>query len=260
MNRPGSRGAGAPADAKSDLAAFEESYRVVQSNLMVALADIEQPRVMVTSANANEGKTITCANLALCFARAGRRVILVDLDLRHPNAHRLVGAHNEFGVSDLLLGRRTLEDCLQYLQLPGTDTQSSRGVYFIGTGPTVNNPAELLGLNRTAQMLDGLGRQADLVLVDTPPVLPVADTLVIGRMVSGAVLVVEARKTTVPAVANAKDRLARNRTRLLGVVLNKFKPSDVGYGESYRPGAPAAGSLYDGSGPTSNGHTRPVNL
>jgi Mrp family chromosome partitioning ATPase len=65
---------------------------------------MDQPRVIVTSADANEGKTITCTNLALSFARAGRRVVLVDLDLRQPNAHRLVGAHNEFGVTDVLLG------------------------------------------------------------------------------------------------------------------------------------------------------------
>ena len=92
---------------RSDQAPFEEAYRVVRSNLLVSMADFKRPRVIVTSANAGEGKTVTCANLAVSFARAGQRVVLVDLDLRHPDAHRLSGAHNRFGVCDLLLGRRS---------------------------------------------------------------------------------------------------------------------------------------------------------
>jgi protein-tyrosine kinase len=220
-----------------DLAPFEEAYRVVRSNLLVSLADFKQPRVIVTSAHAGEGKTVTCTNLALSFARAGQRVVLVDLDLRHPDAHRMVGAHNRFGVSDLLLGKRNLEECLQYLELPGLDAQSAQGVYFIGTGPQVRNPTELLGMNRTVQMLDELGKQADLILIDAPPVLPVADMLVIGRIVTGVILVVEARRTTVTDINKTKDLLTRNQTRMLGVVLNKQRQRDGAYGDTYGYGS-----------------------
>ncbi len=229
------------------MAAFEEAYRVIRSNLLVSLADLKRPRVIITSANPGEGKTVTCANLAVSFARAGQRVVLVDLDLRHPDAHRLVGAHNRFGVCDLLLGRRPLEDCLQYLQLPGVDAQSAQGVYFIGTGPPVHNPTELLGSSRTAVMLDELGRQADLILIDAPPVLPVADMLVIGRIVTGVLLVVEARRTTVTQLAKTKDLLTRNQTRILGVVLNKLRSRDssyedaVGYASQYLDDGPTTG-------------------
>jgi capsular exopolysaccharide synthesis family protein len=221
-----------------DAARFEEAYRVVRSNLLVSLADFKRPRVIITSANAGEGKTVTCANLAVSFARAGQRVVLVDLDLRHPDAHRLVGAHNRYGVCDLLSGRRSLEDCLQYLQLPGLDAQSAQGVYFIGTGPPVRNPTELLGTNRTAMMLDELGKQADLILIDAPPVLPVADMLVIGRIVTGVILVVEARRTTVTDISKTKDLLTRNQTRILGVVLNKMRQRDGSYGDAYGYGTP----------------------
>lgn len=237
---------------------FEEAYRVVRSNLMVGLADFKRPRVIVTSANANEGKTVTCANLALSFARAGQRVVLVDLDLRHPNAHQLVGAHNDFGVSDLLRGRRKLEDCMQYLDLPDHDIQSAQGVYFMGTGPQVPNPTELLGMSRTAQMLDELGKQADLVLIDAPPVLPVADMLVIGRIVTGAILVVESRRTTVTDITKTKDLLTRNQVRILGVVLNKFRQRDSGYGTAYGYGTPFnpedVAPVANGGRPSSNGH------
>jgi non-specific protein-tyrosine kinase len=233
---------------------------------MVTLADMEQPRVIVTSADANEGKTITCTNLALSFARAGQRVVLVDLDLRHPTAHRLVGAHNEFGVTDVLLARRSLEDCLQYLELPDANGRSSQGLYFLGTGAPVSDPAELLGMGRTARMLDGLGRQADLILIDTPPVLRVADTLVIGRMASGALMVVEARKTAITSVTKAKDLLIRNQTRLLGIVLNKFQQRDAGladgfgYGYGEEPATSRQASLSEEQAdrvkPSTNGNGR----
>jgi len=238
--RTAGRGSRTDTPGPSDLASFEEAYRVLRSNLTVSLADFARPRVVVTSANAEEGKSVTCTNMALAFARAGQRVVLLDLDLRTPNAHRLVGAHNDFGVTDLLLGRRSLEDCLQFLTLPAANVGSARGVYFIGTGPSVNNPGELLGLERTAQMLEGLADEADVVFIDSPPVLSVADTLVIGRMVSGAVLVVEAGKTSISAVAKAKSLLVRNRTRILGVVLNKVKPRDAGFDDGFnRPASPA---------------------
>jgi capsular exopolysaccharide synthesis family protein len=240
-----------------DPAAVEESYRILRSNLIVSLADLDSPTVIVTSAEVNEGKTVTCTNLAISFAKAGRRVIVVDFDLRHPNAHIPLGAHNEFGVADVLLGRRPLDECLQYLELTGQGGSAQRGVYFLGTGQPVANPTELLAMGRTARLLDTLGQQADLVLIDTPPVLSVADTLVIGRMASGAVLVVEARKTGVPAITQAKDLLIRNQTRLLGIVLNKFRPRDAGYDYDHLSGAPP-GPEWSTNGdtpePLGNGH------
>ncbi len=252
-NRSGFRRRGGASD-RGEQAPFEEAYRVVRSNLLVGLADFKRPRVIITSANPGEGKTVTCANLAVSFARAGQRVVLVDLDLRHPDAHRLVGAHNRFGVSDLLLGRRSLEDCLQYLQLPGLDAQSAQGVYFIGTGPPVHNPTELLGMSKTAGMLDELGKQADLILIDAPPVLPVADMLVIGRIVTGVILVVEARRTSVTDITKTKDLLIRNQTRILGAVLNKVRQRDRSHGDAYGYGNTSVdeGAAANGS-PAKNG-------
>jgi capsular exopolysaccharide synthesis family protein len=215
------------AGAATDLASFEEAFRVVRSSLAVVLSDLERPTVIVTSANPDEGKTMTCANLALSFAQAGQRVVLVDLDLRHPSAHKLVGCHNEFGVTDVLLGRSRLEDCLQYRDLVGVSSRTEYGLYFLATGPPVDKPAELVSMGPTARMLDALSRQADLVLLDTPPVLSVADTLIIGRMAAGALLVVEARKTEYRSIHKSKDLLIRNQTRLLGLVLNKFRRGDA---------------------------------
>lgn len=211
----------------------DEAYRVLRSNLLVAVADLERPCVVITSAAAGEGKTTVCANLARSLALAGYRLVLVDLDLRHPGAHHLVGAHNEVGVADLLLERRTLSECLQFVDVEASRRSTSRGFYFLGTGGLVANPSELLSSTRTAKLLQSLADQADIVLLDTPPVLPVADTLVIGRMAAGAILVVESRRSPINAVLDAKDALTRNQTRLLGVVLNRFQERDNPYGVGY---------------------------
>jgi receptor protein-tyrosine kinase len=210
----------------ADLATAKEAFRVLRSNLLVAIADLDNPTVVITSAYAREGKTSTCVSLAQSLAAAGSRVVLVDLDLRNPDSHRLLGTHNEVGVSNVLLDNRELEDCLQYVELGVTRA----GMYFLGTGPQVSSPTELLSTPRMGKLLESLAADADIVILDAPPVLPVADTLVIGRLAAGAVLVVEARRTPAPAVKRAKDALTRNQTRLLGVVLNKFRPTITGYG------------------------------
>ena len=199
------------------------------------MQQLERPTVAVTSARAGEGKTVTAANLARSMALSGRHVVLVDLDLRHPDAHRHLGCHNEFGAADILLGRRPLADCLQHVEV-GKGPQSTRaGLYVLAAGNDVSNPTELLGTHRAARLLEALVEQADVVLIDTPPVLAVADTLVLGPVIGGAVLVVEARRTPVTVVAQAKDALIRSQTRLLGVVVNKFQARDAAFGYGLAP-------------------------
>jgi non-specific protein-tyrosine kinase len=240
----------------------DEAYRVLRTNLVVSLADIEPRTVIVTSALPGEGKTSTCVNLAAALALAGHRLILLDLDLRHPDVHRWLGGHNESGVSDVLLQRRPLEECLQFVSLGESQSGRDRGLYLLPTGPPVAEPTELLGGGRLAKLLEALAEQADIVLIDSPPVLPVADTLVIGRMVAGAVLVVEARRTPIPDIEKTKDALIRNQTRLLGVVVNKVRSADVGYGYGYGYGygdlteSVAAGR--DGEGAISDSPSPPL--
>jgi capsular exopolysaccharide synthesis family protein len=228
FRRPSSRTAGS-----SSLAVQDEAFRILRSNLNVVLSDLERPTVVITSAHAGEGKTTTTANLARAMALAGQRVVIVDLDLRHPNAHDLFRCHNEFGVAEVLLDRMQARDALQYVEVGAGASHAPLGLYLLATGGPVNNPAELISTRRTARLLEALAAEADIVLVDTPPVLAVADTLVIGRMVGGAVLIMEARRTPVAAVQQAKDALIRNQTRILGVVMNKLDPRDASYGYGY---------------------------
>jgi capsular exopolysaccharide synthesis family protein len=233
----------------------DEAYRVLRSNLAVSLDDLERPTVTITSAHANEGKTITAVNLACSLALTGQRVVLVDLDLRHPDVHTWVGLENDRGVCDVLLGREKVDDCLKFVEIGGAEW--SRGMYVLCAGPSVENPVELLGSRRMHALMDALAAEADVVIIDTPPVLLVADTLVIGRMTAGALLVVESRKTPIEAVHRAKDALIRNQTRMLGVVLNKVRARDgaegygYGYGYGYGQGSSTNGSgASDGDGVT----------
>lgn len=217
-----------PLDA---LALRDEAFRILRSNVLVALSDLANPVVVVTSTQAGEGKTTTCAMLARSLAESGKRVVLVDVDLRQPDAHRLMHAHNEVGVVDVLTRRAELSDALQFLPVG-----EGRGLYFLAAGSRAESPTELLSTHQMADLLNLLALQADVVLLDTPPVLPVADTLVIGRLAAGAILVVEAGRTPVPSVLQTKSALTRNQTRLLGMVLNRSESSEaaVGYGYDYR--------------------------
>lgn len=202
----------------------------------MATAELANPIVVVTSAHAGEGKTSTCVSLARSLAMAGPRVVLVDLDLRKPDAHRRIGADNVPGCADVLLDRRRLEDCLQFFE-PPVSSAVAKGLYFLPAGEGSNDPTELLSSPRAGRMLQALASQADIVLLDTPPVLPVADTLVIGRLAAGAVLVVEVHVTSTQVILRAKDALIRNQTRLLGLVLNKQDDASGsdGYGYGYGP-------------------------
>ena len=208
-----------------------EAFRVLRSNLEVSLSELERHSIMITSPSADEGKTLTAVNLAASLASTGRRVVLVDLDLRHPDVHSHVDVHNETGATDVLLGRRSLSECLQFVAT-GPDDGTSRGFYVLPVGPIVANPAEMLATSRTARLVEGLGSNSDIVLIDAPPVLPVADALSLARLAGGVVVVVEAGRTTYPQMERTVQLLARNQARLLGMVLNRAREG-VGYGYGY---------------------------
>ncbi|MEA2686399.1 MAG: tyrosine-protein kinase, partial [Actinomycetota bacterium] len=154
--------------------AAAEAYRTLRTAIQFLAIDHPMGILQVTSANAGEGKTTTLANLGVALAKAGQRVILVCCDLRRPRLHEFFGLSNDVGFTSLLLGNAPLSRALQ----PVTEVPRLR---VLASGPLPPNPSELLSSGRTKEVFAALKAEADIVLIDSPPVLPVTDALVLFR-------------------------------------------------------------------------------
>ena len=196
---------------------YSEAYRMLRTNLRYALpASTAEHLFLVTSVGPGEGKTTTVSNLAVVLAQAGQRTIIVDADFRRPTLHKVLGCSREVGLSSLLVGETSSLD--EALQPVGVDNLS-----VLASGPIPPNPAELLGSPRMSEVLRELAERADVVLLDSPPVLAVTDASVLASMVSGTLLVVQAGRTRLPACAQAVQALQTVGGNLLGVVLNRLQ-------------------------------------
>ncbi len=194
---------------------ISEAYRVLRTNLR--FSGIENPTgaLVVTSAGPGEGKTTTAANLAVTMAQGGRRVVLVDTDLRRPMIHKLFGFANSAGLSSLFLDDAPPLDSI--LQPTGVPT-----LRVITSGPLPPNPAEMLDSPLMKKILQELRAQSDMVILDSPPVLAVADACILGARCSGAMLVVDAGRTRSDATKRALATLKQTNTKVFGIVLNKL--------------------------------------
>jgi capsular exopolysaccharide synthesis family protein len=197
-----------------------EAYRTLAANLSFAYADRQLQTIGVTSAAAGEGKSTTVANLAIALAEGGRRVIVVDADLRRPGLHTLFGLDRRDGLANMLLGEQT--------QLPLQDTAAA-GVRLLSSGQTSGNALEALASRRFDQVLALARAQADFVLVDTPPAGALADTAVLAPRLEGILLVVSAGKTKRDLARRAREQLERVNANLLGVVLTDVRGGDKLY-------------------------------
>jgi tyrosine-protein kinase len=196
-------------------APISEGYRVLRTNLRFTGLENPSGALLVTSAGPGEGKTTTATNLAIVMAQSGRHVILVDADLRRPSIHSYMKLSNNAGLSSLFL-----EDAIAPDQV--IQPTQVEGLRVITSGPLPPNPAELLDSKQMAQILKTLRAEADMVIIDSPPVLAVADATIIGSRCSGAVLILDAGKTRTEMAKRAVERLRQTNIRLFGVVLNKL--------------------------------------
>lgn len=196
-----------------------ESYRVLRANLEFARSVQPDQTMLITSALPGEGKSTTAANLAVVLAQTGRRVILVDADLRRPSLHELLDVSNAVGLSTLFLfrmGESALESVLQ--------TTSLDNLLVLPSGPLPPNPAELLSSARMGEVVETLKSAADVVVFDSPPLLGVADSAALASRLDGVVLVVEAGRARPAVLAQAAAALHRAQATLWGVALNKLRP------------------------------------
>lgn len=192
-----------------------EAFRTLRTNLEFASVDAPVRTVLVTSASAGEGKTVTAANLAVAFAQAGKHVLLVDADLRKPGIHLVFDLPNDRGLTSLL---RTNGPRIESV----THAPDQENLLVLTSGPLPPNPAELLGSQRMRALMEQLTAGADLVVVDGPPVHAVADPLILSALVDGTLLVIDSARSRPQAVRLAVDTLSRAGAHVLGVVLNQL--------------------------------------
>lgn len=207
--------------------AFAEFCRNLRTNVnFMAREDGAPPRrLLITSAGPREGKTTSSINLGITFAAAGRRVLIVDADLRRPSLHHAFQLDNEHGFSSIIDGTARAEDVAQTTPQPG--------LYILPSGPRPPNPAEMLGSEACHRALDRLNELFDLVIVDTPPVVAVTDAVVLSGHVDGVILVIKSFKVAKDLVMQAKRQLVDVEARLIGVILNDFDIQRKSYGYYY---------------------------
>lgn len=207
-------------DSSSPIA---EATRELRTNLR--FVDIDNPprSIVVTSPLPGDGKSTVAANLAVSLAAAGENVVLIDADLRRPMVATMFGLPEGAGLTDVLTGRAEIIDVAQ-------TTSAAPNLVIIGAGRIPPNPSEVLGSERMRDLVTGLSRDA-IVIIDTPPLLPVTDAAVLARSADGAVVVVSAGRTTYDVMQRALDNLGKAKARALGVVLNKVprKGATSGY-------------------------------
>jgi non-specific protein-tyrosine kinase len=194
--------------------AVAEAYRSLRSNIEFASVDAPATTLLVTSAVPGEGKTVTAANLAVVFAQAGRRVLLVDADLRKPGVHVIFDLPNSYGLTTLMRSDDVSVDTVAH----ATEEANLR---VLTTGPLPPNPAELLGSQRMRRTVDRLAEKADLVIFDSPPVQAVTDASVLSSFLGGTVLVIHAAHSRRGAVRQTREALTMADARVLGAVLNR---------------------------------------
>jgi capsular exopolysaccharide synthesis family protein len=214
--------------------------------MLLHLARTENLRtVMVTSAVGGEGKTSLISQLAASFARAGRRTLLIDADLRRPSLHRLLNVPAGPGLSELLGGSATLADTLQA-------TPADR-LFIIPAGQATEQARQWLALDRLGPILDALKEHFDFVLIDSAPVLPVNDTLLIGQAVDGVIFAVLRNVSQLPKVYAAYQRLTSLDIRVLGAVFNGTRGED--YRSHYTDSYPSAATSRTAGASSAAGET-----
>lgn len=203
-----------------------EAYKTLRTNIQFLSAKRKMKSIMVTSSLPNEGKTTTIANLAIAYAQENKRVLLVDCDFRKPSLHHFFSANNRLGFSDVLSSGWGLDEAIQPTKIANLSLLPS------GTIPP--NPTELLNSGTMSAMMRQLEEQFDLVLLDAPPALVIADAHIVASHCDGIAIVVNSRKTNRELVKKAVERLRIGETTILGVILNYQKNAlDAAYRDYY---------------------------
>lgn len=211
--------------SKQPRSAIAEAFRALRTDLEFAGVDRPLKTILISSAGVSAGKTSVAINLALVMAQGGKKVILLDCDLRKPSVHKYTNISNQRGLSDVFRGN---------LDIYNAATNWKEGnIFIIPSGGIPPNPAELLGSKKMDQILDSLERTADIIIIDGPPFL-VSDATILSSKVDGVLMVVRHGYTRRGEAVTAVRQLHRTEARILGIVLNRIPRAAEGFGGLYR--------------------------
>jgi len=202
---------------------LSEAYRNIRTSILLSFSEKPPKRILLTSPNPAEGKTTTVINIAIALAQTGARVVIVDTDLRKPRIHKVFDKENGVGLSNFLSGRAELESLVKGTEIPN--------LFYIPSGPIPPNPSELIGSNLFKSMMVSLEERFDHIVLDSPPVLGFADSIILSTFVDGIILVVSGGKTPRETLQRAKEVLQQVNAKILGVIINRvdIHRSDYGY-------------------------------
>jgi succinoglycan biosynthesis transport protein ExoP len=192
--------------------AVAECCRTIRTNITFMSPDRPHKTLVVTSASPREGKTTVSVSMAISLAQSGKRVLIVDTDLRKPRIHRSFGKPINRGVTSVLVGEQSVQEAVQATEVPG--------LFLLASGPIPPNPSELLHSEQFGQLLAELGQQFDHLILDSPPLTAVTDAAIISPQVDGTIVVVHTERTTREALRSALKQLHDVHGTLLGGVLN----------------------------------------
>lgn len=188
-----------------------ESYRSLRTNIQYSSIDKQVKTLVVTSSNAGEGKSTVSGNLAYTFFQSGKRVLIIDCDLRKPSLHRKFNVPNEVGLTDVLVGTSELNKVMKKID---------DNLYLLTTGTLPPNPAEIIGSNTMENFLDECKINFDYIILDTPPILPVTDSKLLAIKADATVLVVRSEISKSKHVSQAFKELEKVNANVIGTILN----------------------------------------
>ncbi len=206
---------------------FSESYRSIRTALLLSSVNPGSKTFVLTSPLPSEGKTSTISNLAVALAQTGKRVLLLDADLRKPRQHKIFKTKNLNGLTNYLTGNVEIKELIK--------TTPVHNLFLINAGPVPPNPAELLGSDKMTEFVDKLKQTFEVILIDTPPILAVTDALVLAPKSDGIILVVWGGMTSREALKRAREKMDLTKAKSVGVILNRvnLKEHDYYYKHHY---------------------------
>jgi len=200
-----------------------ESFRAIRTAIMLSRAAQPPKTILIASGTKSEGKTVVAVNIAAAFSQMGGRVLLVDSDLRRSRCHETLSMDNQFGLTEVLVGQKEAADVIRIV---------GERLSFLSAGSVPPNPSELLASQKMRQLLAELSERYDQIVIDSPPVMPVSDSVILSQIVDGVLMVI-APRTPKQLIRYACARLTQVEAKILGVVLNRVNLQSPGYHHYY---------------------------